>query len=216
MVALAAAIVWEGRARFFGAPPPPPSPINVPIPTEPIAIGESAIRGVLSAPVAIIEYADFECGSCAQFALVVEPGLLREYVDKGRVLVAFKHFPLQSHPGARNAARAAWCASQQGKFWEMRDKLFRFRGGLEDSDIEAAAQAVGLDMALFNFCRATVEADQQVQRDKAEGERLKVPGTPTFFVGRVMPDHRVQVTDAIVGPTSTEGLQGALRRLFGK
>jgi len=213
MIALAAVLVWQGLARFSTSSAPQP---HIQIPTEPIPIGNSAIRGVLSAPVAIIEYADFECGSCAQFARVIEPLLLREYVDKGRVVIVFKHFPLQSHPGAKGAAKVAWCAAQQGKFWEMRDRLFRMQGGLQDSEIQAAGKAIGLDMARFDFCRASPEVDHGVQLDRAEGEKLKIPGTPTFFLGRVMPDHRVQVTDAFAGSNSIQGLERALRRFFGK
>lgn len=216
LIILAAAVVWEGRTRFFGSPSGPTSQARVPIPTEPIPIGKSAIRGVVSAPVAIIEYADFECGSCAHFAGIVAPGLLRDYVDKGRLLMVFKNYPLESHLGARNAARAAWCAGQQGKFWDLHDRLYRIRGGMEDADIKAAANAVGLDMTLYNNCRTTADADKQVQMDKDEGERLKVPGTPTFFVGKVIPNNRVQVTDVVVGSNSVEELKRILDRFFGK
>jgi protein-disulfide isomerase len=166
--------------------------------------------------VAIIEYADFDCPSCAQFAQGTERVLLREYVDKGRVVVVFKHFPLPSHPGAQAAAQAAWCAARQEKFWEMHDALFRIRGGLQDSDLQAAAKEIGVDLALYNSCRAADEAGQHVQTDRAEGERLKVPGTPTFFVGRVTVDQRVQVTDAVVGSKSVEELKTILDRLLSK
>lgn len=79
-----------------------------------------------------------------------------------------------------------------------------------------AAKSIGLDMGRSDFCRASPEADQGVQLDEAEGERLKVPGTPTFFVGRVTPDRSVQVTHAFVGSKAIEGLEGALGRFFGK
>ena len=132
------------------------------------------MAGLVSAPVAIVEYSDFECPSCAQFAREVEPHLRKEYIDKGKVVLVYKHFPLSIHPMAGAAARAAWCAARQGKPWEMHDRLFRIRKGLQDSDLVSAAQEIGLDITVYNSCRVGGEAAKQVEMDRAEGDAIIV------------------------------------------
>jgi protein-disulfide isomerase len=165
--------------------------------------------------VAIIEYADFECPSCAQFAKTTEPVLFREYVETGRVLFVFKHFPLPIHPGAPAAAQAAWCAGRQGKFWEFAGQLFRMRGSLEDADLTTAGLAVSLNGPDFEACRTADDSARHVQSERAEGENLQVPGTPTFFIGRLRPDGRVDVSDVLLGAKPIEEFQPILGRLLG-
>ncbi|MBI4090954.1 MAG: thioredoxin domain-containing protein, partial [Candidatus Komeilibacteria bacterium] len=80
------------------------------------------IRGDVNAEVTLIEYSDFECPFCARFRPTVTQALA-EY--QGKVRLVYRHFPLRSiHPQAQKAAEASECASEQGKFWEMHDKLF--------------------------------------------------------------------------------------------
>lgn len=87
-----------------------------------VSIGNSLIRGTSGAKVTIVEYSDFQCPFCARSLPTVEQ-VLKEYSEK--VAFAYKHFPLsQIHPHAQKAAEAAECAKDQGKFWEMHDKLF--------------------------------------------------------------------------------------------
>lgn len=87
-----------------------------------VQTGSASVRGNQSAAVTIVEYSDFQCPYCSR-ALPTVNQLLTEYGDK--VKLVYKHFPLeQIHPNARLAAVAAECAKDQGKFWEMHDKLF--------------------------------------------------------------------------------------------
>jgi len=216
MVALAGAIVWQGRRLLYntsrvGPPPPVQS-----VPRHPVAIGTDNVRGARSAHVAIIEYADFGCSSCAEFAANVEPSLLREYVDTGRVLFAFKHFPLAIHPDARTAARAAACAAKQGKFWQAHDRFYEVLKQSHKLALQDVAHDVGLDLSLYNTCLTGTEAEQQVQTDRAQGEALNVWGTPTFFVGTLTAEGRVDVTDAILGSRSLQEFREILDRLLEK
>lgn len=87
-----------------------------------VAIGSSPTRGTSGAPITIIEFSDFQCPFCDQVEPTIEQ-LLKDY--SGKILLAYKHFPLSSlHPHAVEAANVAECANAQGKFWEMHDKLF--------------------------------------------------------------------------------------------
>ncbi len=212
MLTLAGVVVWQGRARLSGSVTT--TNVEAPLPTEPIAIGASEVRGMASAPVAIVEYADFDCPFCAQFAQETEPLIVKEYVDTGKVQLVFKHFPLPSHTGARPAAVAAWCAGREGKFLDMHDWLFRLRDPRE-SDLEKRAKEIGLNMVQYRACRAGDDAARQVEADTAEGERLGVTGTPTFFIGKVNADRQVEVTKVYVGGKQIEELRPILDGVLG-
>jgi protein-disulfide isomerase len=142
------------------------------------------IQGPDHAPVAMIEYGDFECPNCKQAAPAVKI-LLNRFA--GNVRFAFRHFPLEEvHPHARQAAEAAECAGAQGKFWEMHDLLFDHQTHLDPQHVHGYAEQLGLDLARF-----TTELDDQVYlqriREQVEGgKRSGVRGTPAFFInGRI-------------------------------
>lgn len=136
-------------------------------------------RGAPMAPVTIVEFSDFECPFCGRaHPLLTE--LMREL--DGQVKVVFRHYPLSGHPRAMPAARAAVAAGQQGKFWEMTDLLFEHQRALEDDDLERYAQQLGLDMERFHTDLHSPETQAAVERDREEGRRLGIEGTPTFFI----------------------------------
>ncbi|AKF06338.1 DsbA family protein [Sandaracinus amylolyticus] len=137
------------------------------------------MRGAPMAPVTIVEFSDFECPYCGRaHPLLAE--LLRDF--EGQVKVVFRNYPLSGHPRAMPAARAAVAAGQQGKFWEMADLLFEHQRALEDEDLERYAQQLGLDMERFHADLHSPETQAAIERDREEGRRLNVEGTPTFFV----------------------------------
>ena len=87
-----------------------------------VEITDAATKGEGSGTVTLLEYSDFQCPFCARAKPTVDQ-IMQEY--QGKVLLVYKHFPLkQIHPLAQKAAEAAECARDQGKFWEMQDKLF--------------------------------------------------------------------------------------------
>jgi protein-disulfide isomerase len=138
------------------------------------------------APVLVIEYGDFACSACAQFALNTWPTLRSEFVETGRVRWKLVPFDL----GFRNSeegARAAECAADQDLFWEMHDVLFEHRDHWVDErnpkdELLALADEVGVEDARFLSC---YEAKTFEDRTEAANEAAKdagVRGTPTFFV----------------------------------
>jgi protein-disulfide isomerase len=136
-------------------------------------------RGSPMAAVTIVEFSDFECPYCGQ----AHP-ILQHVMDEheGRVRLVFKHFPLSAHPHAMPAARAAIAAGNQGKFWEMHDLLFEHQQQLEEEDLERYAQELGLDLARFRTDLESAETQRRIERDREEGERVGVEGTPSLFV----------------------------------
>ncbi len=93
-----------------------------------VSVGDAQTKGDENASVTLVEYSDFECPFCARFSTQTLPQILEEYVNSGKVRIAFKHFPLPFHASAQKAAEASMCAGEQGKFWEYHDKLVEAMG----------------------------------------------------------------------------------------
>jgi protein-disulfide isomerase len=144
-------------------------------------------RGSLDAPLTVIEFSDFQCPFCARHVLETQPALDEAFVDTGKVLWIFKHFPLQIHPQAPYAGVAAECAGEQGQFWEMHDLLFRSVDDWSIADpfnvMVRLADELGLDTEAFGECLVDPEMAARVQSDLDEGAQF-VRGTPTFIIIR--------------------------------
>ena len=197
----------------------PPAPSAAPAPVEVLqgvesTFATSAVRGANAAKFVFIEYSDFQCPFCGRYARDVQAPLVQEFVDSGKMKYAFKHFPLNIHPFAPKAAEASECARDQGKFWEMHDQLFLNQQALAETDILRYAQTVGLDRTRFEACLASAATAGRVRADTAEGVRLGVRSTPTFFLGQIEPDGKVTLLRKITGAqpyaTFKSALQSAL------
>jgi protein-disulfide isomerase len=96
-------------------------------------------------------------------------------------------FPLDGHPEAVPAARAARCAGEQGKFWEYHRSLMTAPGSLDDADLKRRAASLQLSAAPFESCLASDRHDAAIQASLAQGEGLGVTGTPAYFInGRML------------------------------
>jgi protein-disulfide isomerase len=146
-----------------------------------INVGDNPMKGNPSAPVRIVEFADFECPSCGQFFLNTEGSLNALYGD--RIQWAFMDFPLQQHARAIPAAVAAKCAHLQGKFWPYHDLVFANQSNLADDDLRRYADQVGVDRKKWDACFDKQETLPAVQAGAELGAELGVDATPTFFIG---------------------------------
>ena len=126
-------------------------------------------------------FSDFECPYCAQLAQPFHE-LQSKGVDGVRMSVRFRHFPLSFHANARLAHQAALAASEQGKFWEMHDLLFANQSALKRDNLLSYAKTLGLDLDRFGRDLDSDKLKKAVEEDTAEGGRLGVRGTPTFFM----------------------------------
>lgn len=142
--------------------------------------------GSSSAKVKLVEFSDLECPAC----LAAEPNVrtLRTAYPTQMQLI-YRHFPLTQHIHSRQAAAAAEAAGQQGKFWEMHDKLFDTQSqwsNLSDQDATAffldLAKQLGLDLNKYNQALQDPAIKAKIEADIAEGNRLGVNATPTFFL----------------------------------
>lgn len=139
-------------------------------------VNESAVEGDIK----IIEYSNFQCPYCKQFSDTTLPLLKEKYGN--RLTVMYKHFPLPSHLYARKAAEASECAKDQSKFWEYHDILFRNSPQLDDDSLDAYANEIGLDVALFKNCLASGEKRARVEADYQEGLTQGVYSIPAFYI----------------------------------
>jgi protein-disulfide isomerase len=170
------------------APPEPSPPVALPParPGEPdpsvtyrIPIGESHTRGPDTALVTVLVWSDFECPHCGR----VEPVL--EEIEKKHgsdVRFAFKHCPLSGHARAEPAAIAAEAAAEQGKFWEMHDKLFANMADLTDANFVVWAKDIGLDTKRFQRDLADTKLERRVRDQKDECTTFGIFGVPSFHV----------------------------------
>src|ERR1022692_2904459 len=143
-----------------------------------VEVANAPRLGSEKAPVQIVEFADYECPYCQK----VNDDLIRLREQFGsQVSVVFKDFPLHMHPLAAKAAEAAHCAGEQGKFWEFHDSLFQTKR-LQNSDLRQQASTLKLDTARFDQCLNSGEQAAGVKKDAAEGQRLGLQGTPSFFI----------------------------------
>jgi len=145
-----------------------------------IPVKHSAVRGDKNAPVTITEFVDFQCPFCARFhAPIIEA--LEAY--PGKVNYVLKNFPLSFHNQARSAARAAFAAGEQGKYWEMADAMLKDGRALNDDKFVEIAKEIGLDVQRFKEDYVDVERwEKLIKDDVALGQKVGVRGTPTFYI----------------------------------
>lgn len=222
-IAACGAIVWSVAVR---RPAPPAAGVGVaapaqakarppaPLPAEPVSLDGAILRGDPKAKVAVIEYSEFQCPYCGKFAQETMPALAARYVDSGKVLWAFRHFPLeQIHPNALRAGMAGECAARQGKFWQIHDVLFRNQAKLDEANLDGYVKALGLKTEDFEACMKG-PAESEVRADMRAAQALGVTGTPTFLLGRVELDGRVKVLNRFSGALPLERFAQALDPLL--
>jgi protein-disulfide isomerase len=164
-------------------------------PSLPPMKAEGYLLGSPTAPVEVIEFADFECPACGQFAAITEPDVRTQLVNTGKVRIRYIDFPLQMHKNTWDASLAAACANDQGKFWEMHDALFanQDRWNTEATSrprsvISDLAKSIGLDMKTYGACMDADTHRAKIQAHLMEAERRQVQSTPTFvFNGTMVP-----------------------------
>jgi protein-disulfide isomerase len=147
-----------------------------------IDIGSSPVKGPANAKVTIIEFSDFQCPYCKRGYETME-AVAKAYPND--VKIAFKHFPLPFHNEAEPAAKAAWAAQQQGKFWEYHEALFNNQDKLGSEFYIKAATDLKLDINKFKKDMASDAAAKQVKDDAEVGSKNGIQGTPGFFVNGV-------------------------------
>jgi len=160
--------------------------------TVTLVANQGHVLGSDTALVEVVEFADFECPACGNFATLTEPDVRTRLVNTGKVRFRFMDFPLEGagHNNTRAAHMAAWCASDQDKFWEMHDMIFATQDRWSTYTtnrplpvFESLAQQIGLNVSQYQSCMESRKFLGQIQSNVDEGLRRGVSSTPTFFIG---------------------------------
>ena len=178
-------------------PPPPPQPT-----TARVTNLTGYVLGRPDAPLTMVEFTDLQCPFCRQFILTSFDEIKKNWIDTGKLRYISRDFPLDFHAQAMPAARAARCAGEQGKFWEMRLGADAQR---EPADAGLHHQDGRRPEARREVVRGVLRVHEVRRRDPggdAEGTTLGVGGTPTFVMGK---------TTATAGRGPDDGRRAALR-----
>ena len=148
-------------------------------------IGASPPLGSESAPITIYEFADYQCPNCQSWWISVKPLLVENSIKTGKAKLIMVEFPFLGKDSF-SAAQAAKCAGEQGRYWEYHDTLYSEQKGIDTGwasieKLKKFASELGLDMA-FNTCLDSGKYSEIVKQSFKDGEKLVVPGTPTFFI----------------------------------
>lgn len=143
------------------------------------------VEGTGTSGVRLTEYGDYQCPACGQYY-----PLVKQVADtyKDQITFQFRNFPLvQIHRNAMAAARAAEAADMQGKFWEMHDTLYENQQTWSSSNdtqstFEGYAKQLGLNVQKFSTDFKSSVVNDRIQADIAEGSKLKIESTPSFFI----------------------------------
>jgi protein-disulfide isomerase len=174
-------------------------------------LGEDYRKGSDDAKVKIVEYADYQCPSCATASKVMRT----LHADMGdKVLIVFKNFPLDStcnptmqskvHPFACEAAIMTRCAAQVGKFWELNERIFDNVRDIDSTRLLAWAKDVGLNDDQIKQCKASADIVKKIQDDVKQANEAGLTGTPTIFIngrkynGAVDPETLKQLVEALL------------------
>jgi len=171
----------------------------VSIPANPViqVSDTSGFRGYLlgsdSALLEVTEYADYECPACQQWAVVQFPTIQERLIRTGKVRWRYRDFPLDMHRHARVAAHAGACADEQGRYWEMNERIYSWEPRWPEQARAATifrtyAKVLGLDLARYDECMGAARYAGRIEAGRVEGGAVGVGSTPTFLIrGRLYP-----------------------------
>ncbi|MBI2105828.1 DsbA family protein [Candidatus Woesearchaeota archaeon] len=182
-----------GNATGSAIDPSAPSAPSPSIPTGIASVNaedfvdDDPFIGDENAPITMIEFSDFQCPFCKRFRDQAFDQLKSQYIDAGKVKFVYRDFPLSSiHPMAQKAAEAGECADDQGKFWEMHDKIFEGQSVWASSGVsifKQYAQELNLNSNEFDNCLDSGKYKDEVEKDLNDATRSGGQGTPYFLVG---------------------------------
>ena len=179
-----------------------------------ISIKGAPFKGDEKAKIVMLEFLDLRCSWCRGYVHDIFPQVENGFIKTGKVKYVFFDFPLNST--SWEVAEAANCAGDQGKFWQMHDRLFANQRALSPTDLVDHAEAIGLDMPRFRECIERHKCAARIAFERSQGYQLGVNGVPTFFLGFAESGDSVSVVKMLVGLKggSFEALKDTIEELL--
>ena len=197
------------RARL--ASPPAPGPQDSLAEPVTLSIEGAPFLGSQDAKVVLVEFSDYQCPFCARHSQLTLPPIMKEFVDAGKVKYVLRDFPIPAlHPQSPKSHEAAHCAGEQGKYWQMHDRLFGDIRSQDADKLAAHAKALRLDGRKFQQCLESGRNAAAVKKAIEDGQRAGVRGTPTFFVGVSEDGRTVQATRMLRGAQPYERFKAVI------
>lgn len=184
-----------------------------------VSIDDDAVLGEADAPVTVVEFSDYECPYCKQSFTTMQPQLISEYVNTGKVKFVFKDFPLYFHdPAATTMAMAANCAFEQGNdetYYEMHDLIFNTTPGngtgITMDKLVELATSLKLNGSEFKQCVEDKKYADEIAGDLKEGQTAGVGGTPSYVIGKSTADGKFE-GEVVVGAVPFASLKTTIEK----
>lgn len=206
VVGLAGAVFLVSRVMGGGSVA---IPANVAVTTADTAGFRGYVLGAETAPVEVVEYADFQCPVCADFDALTFGDLKTRLIDAGKARFVYRDYPLEQHRHARVAAHAAACANDEGKFWQAKEAIYRGQNdwayGNDAMDgLTKAVTSAGVDQAAWTTCMKSAKYAGRIQASFELANQVGVGQTPTFLIdgklypGKMPGDMMVKLVDSLI------------------
>ena len=191
------------------APSVPPKPENLTVKGDAIYV-----LGKSDAPLTLVEFTDYQCPFCGRFETTTFPEIKKNYIDTGKVRFILRDLPLDFHPFALKAAQSVHCAGDQGKYWEMKELVFKNQNKIDVDSLAGYAKDLSLNGDAFKSCMADGKHLKEIGDEAKYAASLGITGTPTFVLGKAVGDSvegRV-----IVGAQPLAAFEAAINEMLGK
>lgn len=143
------------------------------------------VLGKSDAPLTMVEFTDFQCPFCGRFEATIFPEIKKNYIDTGKLRLILQDLPLSDlHLYALKAAQSVHCAGDQGKFWEMKELVFKNQSRLDIDSLVGYAKDISLNADTFKSCMADGTHLKEIGDEAKYAQSLGITGTPTFIVGK--------------------------------
>lgn len=196
-------LTQHGVAPQAGAPPERVEDLT-------ISTSPAIVKTTSTSSIALVEFADFQCPFCGEYAKGTYRQIQREFVDSGKIAYAFFNFPLENiHPKALRASEAAECAGQQHKFWEMHDLLFQNQDFAEQVLLKNGL-GLGLELPQFEACLAGTTV-WKIRQQMAVASAAGINSTPTLLIGQIESPGTIRVKYRFRGVPRYEELARTLK-----
>jgi protein-disulfide isomerase len=192
------------------APSAPQAPQNLKVKGD-----AKYVLGKSDAPLIMVEFTDYQCPFCGRFETTTYPELKKNFIDTGKIRLIVRDLPLSDiHPFALKAAQSVHCAGDQGKYWEMKDMVFKNQNKIDVDSLAGYAKDLALNGDAFKSCMADGRHLKEIGDDAKYAQSLGISGTPTFVLGKVEGDSingRV-----IIGAQPLAVFDAAINEMLGK